>query len=206
MNRGTPSPGLPGLSLGLGRPLSAEKLPGAQTLPHRVLGSPPRRSRASRQHRLRGRWALAARCMAAAPSSSTRLGSAPRRSSSSTALRTEGQSGPRHSPPTPGPPTPCPALTATPPSVAPPAAAAPGLSPSPCPGGPPDQLPDLPISNFPRRPCAHAPLRPSARVPAPRRSAGSPARLTRDALSSTSRFRSSNAGPSLRHQVVPSQG
>lgn len=85
-----------------------EDLPRAHTRPHRALGSPPRRSRASRQHRLRRCWALAARCMAAAPSSSTRLGSAPRRSKSSTVLGIEGQSGPWHSPPTPSPGLPAP--------------------------------------------------------------------------------------------------
>lgn len=55
--------------------------------PHRALASPPRLSRASRHCRPRGWRALAARCTAAAPSASSRLGSAPRLSSSSTALR-----------------------------------------------------------------------------------------------------------------------
>lgn len=58
-----------------------------RTAPHRALGSAPRRSRIRRQCRARGWRARAARCTAATPSSSTRLGSAPRCSSSSTALR-----------------------------------------------------------------------------------------------------------------------
>lgn len=169
------------------RPLPfAEDPPRAQALPHRALGSPPRRSRASRQHRPRGCCALAARCMAAAPSSRTRLGSAPRRSSSSTVLQREGQSGQRHAPPTPGPPTLGPALTATPPPAAPREAAAPGQSRRPCPGGLPGRQPGLWSSNFARRPCAHAPLRPSARLPAPRRSAGSPDGLSGATLSTSS--------------------
>lgn len=170
-----------------------EDLPRAHTRPHRALGSPPRRSRASRQHRLRRCWALAARCMAAAPSSSTRLGSAPRRSKSSTVLGIEGQSGPWHSPPTPSPGLPAPpgpALTATPPPAAPSAAAAPNRQPDPCPGcllGAATWSRRLPVSNFPRLPCAHAPLRPSAVFSAPWCSAATPARLSGAASSPTSR-------------------
>lgn len=70
-----------------GSPSHTHRTRVTRTAPHRALGSAPRRSRIRRQCRARGWRARAARCTAATPSSSTRLGSAPRCSSSSTALR-----------------------------------------------------------------------------------------------------------------------
>lgn len=70
-----------------GSPSHTHRTRVTRTAPHRALGSAPRRSRIRRQCRARGWRARAARCTTATPSSSTRLGSAPRCSSSSTALR-----------------------------------------------------------------------------------------------------------------------
>lgn len=107
--------------------------------PHRALGSAPQRSSIRRQCKARGWLALAARCTAAAPSSSTRLGSAPRRSSSSTVLQEDEHSRPQPSWP-PGEqkvgknPDPA-ALTELPPRVVLLATPGPGKRHQPCPIG-----------------------------------------------------------------------
>lgn len=123
--------------LDLRSPESHPPHPMTRAAPHRALGSAPQRSSIRRQCRARGRLALAARCTAAAPSSSTRLGSAPRRSSSSTALQ-EDEHRPQHSDHpgserwgAPGPA----ALTALPPRVVLLAAAGPGRRHPTCPIG-----------------------------------------------------------------------
>lgn len=142
--------------------------------PHRTLGSPPRHSRALRQRRARGCRAPAARWTAAAPSASTRLGSAPRRSSSSTALRSGGQSGPPPSPPAPArPPRSRPHCSSSSCSAARSRQASSAAAPMPA------LSPSLTVSNFPRRPCAHAPPRPWALGSVPGCPVGYPARLPR---------------------------
>lgn len=106
LDRGTPSPGLPGFAFDARDqplPCTGDSTSGPGP-PHREFGSPPPRSRASRHCRACGCRAPAARCTAATPSASTRLGSAPRRNSSSTALRSGCQGGPQ-------PPPRAPALT-----------------------------------------------------------------------------------------------
>lgn len=194
----------PGFAFGLARPLpcSGDSTSGPVP-PHRAFGSPPPRSRASRQRRACGCRAPAARCTAATPSASTRLGSAPRRNRSSTALRSGCQSGPQPSPRAPSPSAPGPALTAVLPSAAPSAAVVPGPQPHPCPRGPLAPRLSLPVSNFPLRPCTHALRSPSAPVTASVCRTGAPARLIRDAPATTSGLESFSARSSGSRSAGP---
>lgn len=153
--------------------------PRVRAPPHRALASPPRCSRASRQRRPRECRALAARCMAATPSASTRLGSAPRRSSSSTALRTGRSEWTTILAPPPGPPSPRPHRGSSSRSAArsrrarPAAAAMPGMPPGPAALPVNFELPAAPL-------CARAapPLASGLRMP-PERSVPSGAELRR---------------------------
>lgn len=140
------------------------------------MGSPPRRIRTLRHRRAPGCWAPAARCTAAAPSGSTRLGSAPRRSSSATTLRSGVRNRPQFSPPYLAPPRtkPCPHRGSSSCSAARSLHSKPVAAP--ILPGPLSPRFRLPVSNFPRHPCAHALPRLLARVSASACAAGYSAR------------------------------